>query len=112
MISRSRTGSTGAHDVLHVGVLEAADHVHDGVHLTDVGQELVAQPLTFAGTFDQTRDIDELDSRRHGPLRVHDLRQGIEARVGHLDDAGVRLDGGKGIVGHQRAGGGEGIEER
>jgi hypothetical protein len=30
--------------VLDILILETADHVDDGVHLADVGQELVAQP--------------------------------------------------------------------
>ncbi len=36
-------------DVDDVLVLEAADDVDDGVHLADVGEELVAQPLALAG---------------------------------------------------------------
>ncbi len=86
--------------------------MNDRVHLPDVGQELVAQPLAFAGALHQSGDVDELDCGRHGPLRVHDLGQRIQPGIGDLDDAGVRLDGGKRIVRHQRLGGREGVEER
>lgn len=34
----------------HVGILEAAYHMDDGVHLTDIGQELVSQALALGGT--------------------------------------------------------------
>ena len=37
--------------MLHVVVLEAADHVHDGVHLADVGQELVAEAFPSLAPF-------------------------------------------------------------
>ena len=100
-----------AHDVLDVGVLEAANHVDDRIHLTDVGQELVSQTLAFTGTLDQPGDVHELDHRRHGSLGIHDLGQGIEPRIGHLHDPGVGLDGGKGIVRHQRLGRCEGVKE-
>jgi len=50
--------------VHHVGVVEAADHVHDRVHLADVRQELVAEPLTLGRALDEARDVHELDHRR------------------------------------------------
>ena len=47
-----------------VFVLKAAHHVDDGVHLADVGEELVAQTLAVAGALDQTGDVDKLQRRR------------------------------------------------
>ena len=46
---------------MNVIVLEAANHVYDGVHLADVAQELVAQPLAGGGTLHQPCDVNELD---------------------------------------------------
>ena len=37
-----------------------AHHMHDGVALADVAQELVAQAGTLAGTLHQTGDVHEL----------------------------------------------------
>ena len=99
------------HHVLDVGILEAADHVHDRVHLADVGEELVAEALALARALDQAGDVEELDRRGHGALGLHDPGERVEPRVGDLHDAGVRFDRGEGIVRHQRAGGGERVEE-
>ena len=51
-------------DVGDVGILEAAQHVGDGVALADVGEELVAEALALAGAAHQAGDIDEGDPRR------------------------------------------------
>jgi hypothetical protein len=101
----------GAHHVLNVPILEAAHDLHDRVHLADVGEELVAEPLALARTFHQTGDVHELHDRRHGPLGAHDAGQRLEPGIGHLDDAGIGLDRGERIVGHERLGGGERVEE-
>jgi hypothetical protein len=51
MTSMSRTGSTVPDDVVDVGVLEAAHHLHDRVDLADVGEELVAEPSPWLAPF-------------------------------------------------------------
>ena len=56
-----------AFDMGDVVVLEAAQHVGDGVDLPDVGEKLVAQPLPFGGALHQPGDVHELDHR--GQLR-------------------------------------------
>ena len=58
-----------AGDVHDVGALEAAHHVRDGIHLADVRQKLVAQPLALRSAGDQTCDVDELDRGRNDLLR-------------------------------------------
>src|SRR5207248_7025821 len=49
------------HDVRHVRILEAAHDVHDRIGLAGVGEEFIAQPLALGGSFDESRDINELD---------------------------------------------------
>jgi hypothetical protein len=95
MVSMSASGSTLPF-VHHVLVVEAAHHVDDGVGLADVGQELVAQAFTLGGPGDQAGDVDELDDGGLHLLRLDDLGEGVEARVGHFDDAHVGLDGAEG----------------
>ena len=56
--------------MLDVVVLEAADHVHHGVHLADIREELVAEPLALAGALDQAGDIEELDGGGEGAFRL------------------------------------------
>jgi hypothetical protein len=71
-----------AGDVHHVVVGEAAHHVHDGVGLADVGEELVAQALALAGAGDQAGDVDELDDGGLDLLRLDDGGQGARRGSG------------------------------
>ena len=63
-VSASAIGIDAALDVGHVGVLEAAQHVGHRVHLADVGQELVAEPLALGGAAHQAGDVDEGEAGR------------------------------------------------
>ena len=66
---------------MDVRVLEAAHDLHDGVHLADVGEELVAQSLALARALDQAGDVDELDGRRNDDVGLGDrLQLGRAAR--------------------------------
>ena len=87
-----------ARDVHDVRVLEAAHHVRDRVHLADVGQELVAEPLALRGAGDEARDVDELDRGRQDLFRLCDRRERREARVRHGHDADVRVDRAERVV--------------
>ena len=62
-----------ARDVGDVAVLEAAQHVGDGVDLADVGEELVAQAFALRRALDQAGDVDELE------LGVDDLGRARDA---------------------------------
>ncbi len=108
MTSMSRAGS----HVDHVVVLEAAHHVHDGVHLADVAEELVAQALAPAGALHQAGDIHEFQRGGGVLLGVVHLGQHVQPVVGHGHHAGVRLDGAEGIVRRLRARAGDGVEQR
>ncbi len=100
-------------DMGDVVVLEAAQHVGDGVDLADVGEELVAEPLAARGAAHEPGDVDEGQPRRDHPGRAGDLGQPLEARVGHRHLADVGLDGAEGIVlGRGRGGRGERVEQR
>src|SRR5207248_7171105 len=75
-------------------------------------QELVAQSLALGRTPHESRDVYELDHRRHLFLGLHQLVEPLQPRVGHLDHADVGLDGAEGIVLRGRGlGGGERVEE-
>ncbi len=95
----------------HVVVFEAANDVRDGIDLTNMPEELVPQPLASTCPLDQTGDVDKLHGRRQNPFGVHDRGQGVETRVGDIDDPNVRLNGAEGVVGRFGAGGGDGIED-
>ena len=87
-----------ARDVHDVVVHEAAHEVRDRMRLANVREELVAQPLALRCALDEARDVDELDDGRHDLLRLHDLRERVELRVRHGDDADVRIDRAERIV--------------
>ena len=98
-------------DVDHVVVFKAAHHVDDGIGFADVGQKLVAQTFARAGTGHQARNVHKLDNGRHDALGRDDLGQLLQTRIGHLDHAGVGLDGAKGVVFSGDAGFGQGVEK-
>ena len=66
-------------DVVDVRVLEAAHDLHDGVHLADVGEELVAEALALARALHQAGDVHELDRRGDDDVRLRDLLQHVAA---------------------------------
>jgi hypothetical protein len=83
MTSASRTGSTRPVHMGDVVILEAAQHMGDGVAFADVGQELVAEPLALGRALDQTRDVDKGHPRGDDLLGLRHLDELPAARVGH-----------------------------
>ena len=96
----------------HVGVTEETHDFADGVRLADVREELVAQALALAGAGHETRDVHELDGGGHDARGMVDVRQRVQARVGHGHHAHVGLDGGERVVGREAALVREGREQR
>ena len=68
-------GIDGIHDVLDLRIFEAAHHLDDGIHFADVGQELIPQPFTLAGTGHQTGNVNELEDSGHQLLGAGDLAE-------------------------------------
>jgi len=101
----------GAVDVGDVGVVEAADDVDDGVHLTDVTQELVAQAFALAGAPHEAGDVDELHGRVGDLGGLDDGRDVLEAFVRDVDDSRVGVDRAEGVIGHLRPGAGQRVEQ-
>ncbi len=81
-----------------VVVVKAAHHVHDGVALADVAQELVAQAGALAGALDKAGDVDKFHDSGRLFVGLPDLGQLVQPRVGHRHNAGVRLNGAERIV--------------
>ena len=89
----------GAVYVGDIVVVEAAQHVDDGVCFTNVSQELVAQSLALAGAFYQSGDVYNLACGGHNAARMHDFGKLGEPLVGHGNHAHVRLNSTKGEIG-------------
>lgn len=98
-------------DVNDVVVLEAAHHVADGFGFADVGQELVAQTFTFRRAFHQAGDVDEFHGGWQNALRLDDLGQLIQTRIGHRHHTGVRFNGAEREVGCFNARFGQRVEQ-
>jgi hypothetical protein len=77
-------------DVDDVAVLEGAHDLADGVGLTDVGEELVAEPLPLGGTTHDAGDVDERHRRGQDLLRPEDLGEPVQPIIGQRDDPDVR----------------------
>lgn len=74
-----------------VAVVEAAQHVNDGVALADVAQELVAESFTFAGALHQSGNVYDVAHGRYDTPRVNQLGELRQSFVGygHLPHLGV-----------------------
>ena len=83
----------------------------DGVHLPDVGEELVAQALAFRGALYQAGNVHKLDGGGGELLRLVHFSQLVQAFVRHSHHAHVGLDGAEGVVGRLGAGVGNGVEK-
>ena len=81
-------------------VVKAAHHMDDGVHLADIGEELVAQALAL-GWRRCTRPAMSTNSMVAGVylFRLVHLRELVQPLVRHRHHADIRLDGAEGVVG-------------
>jgi hypothetical protein len=96
----------------NIFVLEATNGVGNGVHVPDVIQELVPQPFAFAGSPDETRNIEELKRRGGNLFGMNQLGQAFQPFIGHRDDPGVRIDGAEPIIRHFRSSSRKGVKDR
>ena len=80
-------------------IVEATQHVNDGIRLANVGQELVAQAFALAGALHQTGNVDNLHRSGYDTPRMNYFGQFLQTFVGNGDDAHVGLDGTKRKIG-------------
>ncbi len=85
-----------------VAILEAAHDMGDGVAFADIGEELIAEPLTLRGAAHEAGNIHECEARRYDFLRARDFGELFDARIGHRDVADIRLDGAERVIGRLR----------
>ena len=83
----------------HIGVVETADDVNNGVCLAYVLQELVSKPFTLRGALYETGDVDELDDGGKGTFGLNNLREFLESFIRYLHHSHVGFDGAEGVVG-------------
>ncbi|MPM52473.1 hypothetical protein SDC9_99232 [bioreactor metagenome] len=103
---------TGIRHHMHdVFVVEAADHVDNGVRLPDVGQELVAKACPLARALDQPRNIHEFDDCRGLLIRLIHLRESVQPLIRHGHHSHIGIDGAEGVIGALRTGIGNCVEQ-
>ncbi|MPM81919.1 hypothetical protein SDC9_128976 [bioreactor metagenome] len=91
----------GIHAAVHmydVLVLKAADDMHHRVHLANMREKLIPQPLAPARAAYEARDVHKLNRRGRVFFGVIHLREHIQPFIRYGNDADVRLDGAKRIV--------------
>ena len=83
----------------NVGVLEAAYHMHDCIHLTNVCQELVSESLSFACTFDKSCNVHEFDGCRCYLLCMIKFTELYDSVIRNRYDSNIRVNRCEWIVG-------------
>ena len=79
-------------DMHHIRILEQADNVRHGIHIADMTEELVAEPLPLARAFDKSGDVDKLHCRGDDLRGMFQLDQIIHALVGNRYDSRIRIN--------------------
>ena len=119
-VSQSKFGGDGlqvfngvdaAVDVDHILIVKTPHDIHNGIGLTNIGKELIAQPFALARPSHEPCDIDKLHRGGHDPLGRNDGGELREAWVGQLDNACVGLDGAKGVILSRDPSLGKGVKE-
>ena len=110
--SASRTGVNSLVYVNDVLILEAANHVNDGVHLANVRKELISQTFALAGTLYQTCNIHEFNHRGGDLFGIVHLRKLVQTLVGNGNDTHVGVNGAEGVVCRLRTATGHRIKKR
>ena len=85
--------------------------MQNGIHLADIGKELVAKTLAAARAADKTGNVHKFHHRRGDLLGIVHLRKAVKPCIGHGHDTHVGADGAEGIVCRIRAGIGQSIEK-
>ena len=83
----------------NIGILKAAHHMYNGIHLSDIGKKLVAKALSLAGSLYKSRDIHKLNGGRRYlfcMVKVSKLFNPL-IRYGYNSHIGVNRT--KGVVG-------------
>ncbi len=79
-------------DMGDVVVVEAAEHMQDGIGLADIGQELVAEAFSLRGALDEAGDVYDLDGRRNHRLGLAHLDEPGQTVIGNGDHTDVGFD--------------------
>lgn len=80
--------------VNNLGIVEAANHLEDGIDGTDMRQESVSESGTGGGTTGQTSNIVDCQVGWHARFGVVFLAEPVVSLIGHNDASLLGVDGG------------------
>lgn len=81
-------------DVNNLGIVEAANHLEDGIDGTDMRQESVSESSTGGGTTGQTSNIVDCQVGWNARFGVVFLAEPVVSLIGHNDASLLGVDGG------------------
>ena len=100
-------------NVRHIAIFKTSQHMRNRIHLANMRQKLVPQPLTTRSPTHQPGNIHKLKLSRNDLLRVRQLGQHLKPRIRHSHAPHIRLNRTKRVVsGLSRSGLGKRIEQR
>ncbi len=82
-----------------ISVVEAAQHVQDGVCLANIGQELVAQALPAGSPLHQAGNVHDFHGGGNGALGLANVREHLQALVRHIGGTHIGVDGAEREIG-------------
>ena len=98
-------------DVGQLLIVEASDHLDQGIGIADVREEFVAHPFALTGAFGESGNIHNLHGGRDHLLRGLEVFQVVEPGIGYIHHAHVGLVGSEGKTGCFHLGVGHTIEQ-
>ena len=81
-----------------IRILEAANHMHNRITLTDVCQELVAESLSLGSALYQACNIHKFDDRRSYLLRMIHFSELFNAFIRNRNHTHIGINGTERIV--------------
>ena len=85
-------------DVNDIFILKTAHDMDDGIHLADIGQELIAKSFALGSALNQPCDIDKFDNSRRNLFGMVHLAKQTDPFIRDCHHAHIGVDGAEGIV--------------
>jgi hypothetical protein len=80
--------------------LKTTNDFDDGIHLTDVREKLIPQPLASMRPANQSGNVEVFNRRRDSRGGFVNLREHLQPVVRNGDDPDIAINRAEGIVGH------------
>ena len=92
-------------------IIKATHHMHDGIRLPNIPEELVSEAFSLRSPLHKSRNIHKLDYRRGNLLGMIKVGKKLQTLIRNRYNAHIRVNGTEGVVCRLRTGLGNGIKE-